>query len=164
MLTLRELSLDDAPAVQRIYSGESVRFTHGDGFCMTAEDARRRVTEALALALEIPCSRWDFVLLAADDAIGVIALRVREPGMATVSYILRQDTWGQGYATEAVRQVVTFAFARTDLGCLEAKHHPDNLASGRVLIKAGFTCVGMSDLHTEGGVVMPYPKYELRRC
>ncbi|MFY4719140.1 GNAT family N-acetyltransferase [Streptomyces sp. LaBMicrA B280] len=155
--------MSDAPAVQRVYSGESVRFTHGDGYRMTVEDAHRRITEALTLAQEIPRPRWDFSLLVADDVVGVIALRVREPGMGTVSYILRQDAWGQGHATEAVRRVAAFAFTHTDLECLEAKHHPANPASGRVLAKAGFTCVGTSDLHAEGGVVVPYPAYELRR-
>ena len=50
MLILRELSLSDALAVQRIYSGEFVRFTHGDGYRVTAEDAHRRITGDLALA------------------------------------------------------------------------------------------------------------------
>ncbi|MCY0940166.1 GNAT family protein [Streptomyces sp. H34-AA3] len=30
---------------------------------------------------------------------------------------------------------------------LEAKHHPDNAASGRVLAKVGFTRIGVVDLH-----------------
>ncbi|MFF8993255.1 GNAT family N-acetyltransferase [Streptomyces sp. NPDC014983] len=158
------MSVDDAPAVQRVYSGESVRFTHGDGYRMTVVDAHRRIIEALARVCEIPRMRWDFALLVADDLIGVIALRVREPGRGTVSYILRQDAWGQGYATEAVRRVVAFAFTRVDLGCLEARHHPDNPASGRVLTKAGFTCVGTSHLHAEDGPAVPYRAYELRRC
>ncbi|CAL2066460.1 protein of unknown function [Streptomyces murinus] len=49
--------MSDAPAVQRIYSGESVRFTHGDGYRVTVEDAHRRITEDLALVQEIPRPR-----------------------------------------------------------------------------------------------------------
>lgn len=30
--------------------------------------------------------------------------------MGTISYILREDTWGNGYATEAAQHVVDFAF------------------------------------------------------
>ncbi|MFF4524261.1 GNAT family N-acetyltransferase [Streptomyces bluensis] len=162
MLTLRGAALDDVPAVQRIYSGASVRFTHGDGYRMTAEDARQRITKALAVAGEMPRPCWDFVITVADDVIGMIALRTREPGLGSLSYILRQDAWGRGYATDAVRRAVAFAFTRTDLKRLEAKHHPDNPASGRVLAKSGFTYVGMSDLRTENGAVVPYPVYEIR--
>jgi ribosomal-protein-alanine N-acetyltransferase len=162
VITLRDLTVDDAPAVQRIYSGASVKFTHGVGYRMSAEDARARITKALELAREVPRSRWDFGITVGGDLIGVISLRVREPGLGTLSYILREDTWGNGYATETAKQVVGFAFTTAGLERLEAKHHHGNPTSGRVLAKAGFTCVGTSEFHAEDGVVVPYPVYELR--
>lgn len=42
--------------------------------------------------------------------VGLIALRRCSSSMGTLSYILREGTWGNGYATEAVRYVVDFAF------------------------------------------------------
>ncbi|MEU1670100.1 GNAT family N-acetyltransferase [Streptomyces sparsogenes] len=163
MLTLRELAMGDSPAIRRIYSGASVRFTHGHGYEMTDEGACRRVAKALESARTIPRPRWDFGIVVVGDVIGMISLRVREPGLGTLSYILREDCWGNGYATQAAKRVVDFAFAHTGLKCLAAKHHPANLASGRVLAKAGFTCLGISDLHAEDGVVSPCPVYEIRR-
>lgn len=97
--------------------------------------------------------------------VGVVSLRVRQPGLGTLSYILREDTRGNGYATEAVKRVVEFAFTAAGLERLErleAKHHPDNPASGRVLARAGFQYVGAADLCAVDGVVVPYPVHEPR--
>ncbi|MFI0813757.1 GNAT family N-acetyltransferase [Streptomyces echinatus] len=86
-----------------------------------------------------------------DELIGLISLRRRTPSAATISYILREDSWGNGCATHAARQVVTVAFTTAGLNRLEAMHHPDHPASGRVLTKAGFTHVGTSERHTDDG-------------
>ncbi|MEU3189017.1 GNAT family N-acetyltransferase [Streptomyces sp. NPDC006923] len=90
----------------------------------------------------------------------MISLRRRTPAMGTISYILRDDRWGNGYATQAAHQVVTVAFTTAGLNRLEALHHPDNPASGRVLAKAGFTRIGTADRDSEIGPV-PYELYAL---
>ncbi|WP_260867692.1 GNAT family N-acetyltransferase [Streptomyces sp. SAJ15] len=86
-----------------------------------------------------PRARWSWGILHEDELIGLSVLRRRTPAMGTISYILREDTWGNGYATETAKQVVVAAFTTAGLDRLEAMHHPDNPASGRVLAKAGFT-------------------------
>ncbi|MFJ3650628.1 GNAT family N-acetyltransferase [Streptomyces murinus] len=165
MLTLREVTLDDAPAVQRIYCGASVRFTHRNGYRMTPEDAHRRVTEVLHKAREKPRTVWDFAIAIDGDMCGLITLRASGPELGSLSYILRHEVWGRGYATEAVRDIVAFAFAHTDLRRVTAKHHPDNLASGRVLEKAGFTRVATLRLRADDGTVVPYQAYTIScRC
>ncbi|MFJ5735060.1 GNAT family N-acetyltransferase [Streptomyces microflavus] len=79
----------------------------------------------------------------AGDLVGITKLGHRPGGHGRVSYVLREDRWGQGYATRAVEELVTFAFTTVGLDSLGARHHPDNPASGRVLAKAGFARVGM---------------------
>ncbi|WP_024756047.1 GNAT family N-acetyltransferase [Streptomyces exfoliatus] len=160
MITLRELTSGDVPAVQHIYSKASVRFTHAQPY--TIKQASDRVGRALAAAAERPRNQWDFGAVRDQELIGLVSLRLRGPGHGTLSYILRQDTWGHGYATEAARQASVFAVTALGLDCLEAKHHPGNLASGRVLVKVGFTQVGHADLPGKGGTVS-YPVYCLRR-
>ncbi|QTZ90058.1 GNAT family N-acetyltransferase [Streptomyces auratus] len=54
----------------------------------------------------------------------------RTLGAHGISYILREDAWGNGYATEAAKHVVAFAFTTARLERLEAMHHPDDPASG----------------------------------
>ncbi|MER8084251.1 GNAT family N-acetyltransferase [Streptomyces sp. NPDC087532] len=99
----------------------------------TLDQAHQKVQAALTRAVETPRGQLSWGILAADEMIGLIALRRRSPSMGSISYILREDTWGNGYATEAVEQVVAFAFTTVGLARLEAIHHPQNPASGRVL-------------------------------
>jgi hypothetical protein len=51
---------------------------------------------------------------------------------------------GHGYATTAVALVLDFASTALGLASVDAKHHPDNHASGRVLTKSDFTCTSRS--------------------
>ena len=50
--------------------------------------------------------------------------------------------WGQGFASEAVLEVVRFGHVALALRRIEAWTHPDNNASQRVLEKAGFVYEG----------------------
>ncbi|MFI1864767.1 GNAT family N-acetyltransferase [Streptomyces jumonjinensis] len=161
MVTLRALSPDDAPALARVYSGASTRHTTGKP--LTLDQAHDKIRTALARAAETPRAQWSWGILTDDELIGLIALRRRAPSMGTISYILREDSWDNGYATLAANQVVSIAFTTVGLNRLEAMHHPDNPASGRVLIKAGFTHVGTSDRHTDDGTTVPYQTYALQK-
>ncbi|GAB7028555.1 GNAT family N-acetyltransferase [Streptomyces sp. NPDC021749] len=159
MVTLRALALNDAKALTRIYSGASVRHTTGQE--LTLAQAQQKVQTALARAAETPRAQWSWAIVDTDEMIGLIALRRRTPSMGTLSYILREDTWGNCYATEATRHVVQFAFTTAGLERLEAMHHPANPASGRVLAKAGFTHTGTSNRPAEDGTAMAYEVYAL---
>ncbi|WP_328786965.1 GNAT family N-acetyltransferase [Streptomyces sp. NBC_00273] len=128
-MALRALTLDDAPALTRIYSGASVRYTTGRA--LSLDQAPEKIRSALVRAAATPRAQWSWGILAADEMIGLIALRRRSPVMGTISYILREDTWGNGYATDAAQQVVAFAFTTAGLERVEAMHHPANPASGR---------------------------------
>ncbi|MFJ2271795.1 GNAT family N-acetyltransferase [Streptomyces sp. NPDC087849] len=158
MVTLRALAPGDAPDLARIYSGASIRYTTGKA--LTLDQAQEKIRAALARGAENPRAQWSWGILAADEMIGLIALRRRSPSMGTISYILREDTWGNGYATHAAHQVAALAFTTAGLNRLEAMHHPDNPASGRILAKAGFSRIGTADRDTETGTV-PYELYAL---
>ncbi|MFJ1751315.1 GNAT family N-acetyltransferase [Kitasatospora sp. NPDC088134] len=54
---------------------------------------------------------------------------------------MRPDTWNRGCATLAVRHLLGPA-QRFGVSRVYARHHPDDPASGRVLIKAGFAPTG----------------------
>ncbi|MFE5885980.1 GNAT family N-acetyltransferase [Streptomyces hydrogenans] len=158
MVTLRALTLDDTPALTRVYSGASIRHTTGQP--LTLDQAHEKIRAVLARAAETPRAQWSWGIVTADELIGLIALRRRTPTMGTISYILREDTWGHGYATHAAHQVASVAFTTAGLTRLEAMHHPDNPASGRVLTKAGFTRVGTTDRNTDHGTAA-YELYAL---
>ena len=56
---------------------------------------------------------------------------------AEVGYVLAADSWGRGYATEALMALLELA-PQLGLELLHASVHPDNAASCRVLEKCGF--------------------------
>lgn len=89
-----------------------------------------------------------FVFREDDDALvgGVTLSNIRRGVAQTASlgYWAGQMFAGNGYTTAAVRAVVRFAFEELDLHRVEAACQPDNMASRRVLEKAGFTQEGIA--------------------
>ena len=63
-----------------------------------------------------------------------------------LTYTLARAAWGRGYATEAARAVLRWAFAGLLLPRVEAVADPGNHASLRVLEKAGMVPLGPREL------------------
>ena len=61
---------------------------------------------------------------------------------ASLTYCLSDAAWGQGYATEAARTLLQWAFEALDLNRVQAETDTRNLASARVLEKLGFVREG----------------------
>jgi RimJ/RimL family protein N-acetyltransferase len=61
---------------------------------------------------------------------------------AALGYCLDRPAWGQGFATEAARALLQWAFAALDLNRVQAETDTRNLASARVLEKLGFVREG----------------------
>ncbi len=61
-----------------------------------------------------------------------------------MGYSLDQEHNGKGYTTEAAKLVVKYAFETLNLHRIEAGVMPDNIASIRVLEKAGFHKEGIA--------------------
>lgn len=75
--------------------------------------------------------------------VGVVSLD-HEHERASLGYCIGSRYWNQGYVTEAVCAVIQYL--RTEVGVkrIDAKHHIDNPASGRVMEKCGMKYVGNS--------------------
>ena len=59
-----------------------------------------------------------------------------------LGYALGEDYWGNGYATEACREVMRYAFNDRECLVLSATHFPQNASSKRVIKKLGFISEG----------------------
>jgi [ribosomal protein S5]-alanine N-acetyltransferase len=73
--------------------------------------------------------------------VGSVGVHLRETGFE-LGYWLGRPYWGQGFATEAGREVLDFAFRNLRAEIIEAGWFHDNPASGRVLEKLGFAPTG----------------------
>lgn len=79
---------------------------------------------------------------------GGIGLRLAlEHQQAELGYWLGVPYWGQGYATEAARELLRYGFEDLDLHRIFASHFKHNLASGRVLAKLGMRYEGCQREH-----------------
>ena len=76
--------------------------------------------------------------------IGWCSLTKWNPGYrsAWLGYCLEDAAWGHGYATEAARAVLRWAFDTLDLNRVQAEADTRNAASARVLDKLGFVREG----------------------
>jgi ribosomal-protein-alanine N-acetyltransferase len=63
-------------------------------------------------------------------------------------YLLKAHYWGQGLATEATRALLHYAFGPMNLASLHGGVAPENIASKRVMEKAGMKYLGLDE---EGG-------------
>ncbi len=80
--------------------------------------------------------------------IGAIGLDInRDNNSAELGYWIGVPYWGKGYATEAARTVLDFAFIHLNLNRVWAHHFDRNDASGRVLQKAGMRMEGYFPQH-----------------
>ncbi|MFI6316775.1 GNAT family N-acetyltransferase [Nonomuraea sp. NPDC050556] len=61
---------------------------------------------------------------------------------ASLGYCLVEEMWGHGYATEAVRALLEWAFDAMDLNRVQAEADTRNAASAGVLEKVGFVREG----------------------
>lgn len=81
--------------------------------------------------------------VAAGALVGAISLRLtRAHRRAELGYWVSRAEWGRGYATEAVRRLLAFAFDELGLHRVEAHHFVENPASGRVMARAGMRTEG----------------------
>jgi ribosomal-protein-alanine N-acetyltransferase len=93
-----------------------------------------------------------YVLVADDGAVlGRFNLVFVEDGVAKLGYRVAQHVAGRGVATATVRDLCSLAASRHGITTLRAATSHANVASQRVLLKAGFVPVGPADPADIGG-------------
>ena len=75
--------------------------------------------------------------------IGACGLDMRDAPTPELGYWLGAQYWGHGFATEAARAVIDYAFEHLEHDALQAGARVSNPASRRVLEKCGFQWTGV---------------------
>lgn len=138
-LVLRPFRREDAEAVARLAGDRDVAFNalhipHPMDVSI-AEAWIESHEEAFQEGLAI-----NFAIVLRDEAelVGAVGLLVRrDHRRAELGYWIGKPYWGRGYATEAARAVVDYAFRTLGLNRVQADHLARNPGSGRVLQKLG---------------------------
>jgi len=142
-LVLRPLTLADAPDLQRLAGAREValntlRIPHPypDG-AAEAWIGKQGTTPEIVFGIEHQ-----------RQLIGAIGLvPEREHDRAELGYWIGVPFWGKGFATEAGRAMLRFAFDEQRLHRLTAQVFSRNAASARVLQKIGMKCEGTLHHH-----------------
>jgi [ribosomal protein S5]-alanine N-acetyltransferase len=139
-LTLRAPAWEDLDALHQIFSdAEVMRYwsspPHGD------RERTREMLVAIGRGFE-DRTVLQWAIERDDDrrVLGTVTLMPAPGGQprAEFGYILGRAHWGQGYAFEAQRRLIAFAFEDLALHRLEADVHRENAASVRSLERLGF--------------------------
>lgn len=113
----------------------------------TEERQKIRIEQALKKTDEGHLYAFGIFLKATDILIGDISLTQIARGdlqSCYTGFTLDKEYNGKGYTTEALQLIVDFAFRELKLHRIEAGAMPDNIASIRVLEKAGFIKEGIA--------------------
>ncbi|MBN8980223.1 MAG: GNAT family N-acetyltransferase [Rhizobiales bacterium] len=140
-LTLRQPTLADIEAIAGIVSDKRVsinlrRVPHP----YSVDDARDFINSTADSAETV------FLIEAANKAIGLVGLSWETEGVPELGYCFGVDHWGKGYATEAARAAIDFAFEEFAIERMTSGARVLNPASRHVLEKCGFNWTGV-ELH-----------------
>lgn len=85
-----------------------------------------------------------FLITRHDETIvGACGIAAQDDAAPEIGYWLGVKHWSQGYATEAVRAMIDYAFTELDHESLQAGARVTNPASRRILEKCGFQWTGV---------------------
>lgn len=147
-LRLREVTLDDAPALDRRDADPTI----GGEFNDFGPRARRPVAEQLAQVHRlVSIERGRLIVERRGDGlvIGDVSWHATRYGPGDTSRALNMgialypEARGQGFGTEAQRLLAELLLDRFEVERIEASTDVDNIAEQRALDKAGFTREGI---------------------
>lgn len=140
-LTLRPIGLDDSDAVFTEYAHDLAVLR----FLLWRPHATVTETQTLiARWLETPLSRT-YATIERDSGrlVGHFSLQLKAPHRVSFGYVLASSWWGKGFMTELVSEVVAWSLRQDGVWRVEAGCDVENLASARVMEKAGLVCEGI---------------------
>jgi RimJ/RimL family protein N-acetyltransferase len=144
IIAIRPWRIEDASALAVAINNKNVQDNLRDGlpFPYTEKDAAEFIT---AMLNTDPHDKFAFAVTLDDEAVGSIGV-FRQDNIhrrtGELGYYIAEKHWGNGYMTEAVRQICRYVFEHTDIIRIFAEPFAHNEASCRVLEKAGFQYEG----------------------
>ena len=139
---VRSWKRSDEDSLQRHANNRKIWINLRDGFPSpyTREDAR----EFLRIVTDL-APQTHFAITVDEAAVGAIGFRLRddvERCSAEIGYWLGEGFWGRGITTAALRAVTEYAMRTHELARVYAVPYEWNVASFRVLEKAGYVLEG----------------------
>ncbi|RYY68533.1 MAG: N-acetyltransferase [Chitinophagaceae bacterium] len=145
-LLICPLSIDYLNEVHQLHSSPEVDRYNTLGIPASIESTKSLMLEWLQAQEALPPTNYVFCikLIENNEFAGLIGLKIGKPAYRTAElwYKIDPPHWRKGYASEAVAEILKFAFSKLKLHRVEAGCAVDNTSSIRVLEKAGMIAEG----------------------
>lgn len=138
-LILRPFVMSDCDDVLDNWaSNHKVQAEYGEPIYSTRGEVMRLLANWINQYENDDFYRWAIIEKQSKQNIGQIAFcKVYiDCQTAEIEYCIGENYWGYGYAGEALKGIIDYAFANTEFIKLEAFHRAENIKSGRVLEKS----------------------------
>ena len=132
-LLLRPLTLEDASDVFE-WTGDPVV----NRFMPYPVHPNVETTKVWISQIDPDTNEFCFSLKTTGKVIGSGSIHQEDDGRYALGYNLNRQYWGMGYATEAARGMIKWAYEHLNARDFKACHATANTASGNVLGKCGF--------------------------
>lgn len=134
--TFTEEELDEEmPLIVRRCAGGCIGI-----WCLIDKTTREKLGTAILLPLPVDLDDTDWDLVVGDGI---------PEGEIEIGYILKKTAWRKGYATEACKRLLQFAFEESPLQEIVATIDAENTASRNVLEKSGLIYEGLVHAYME---------------
>lgn len=144
-LYLRKITVDDASDIFEYLSNDMVTRYLGKESLINIEGAYDIINKIEINYSERRGIRWGIIHKESKKLIGTIgydAIQIKNK-RADIGYDINSNYWRQGFAIEAINEVIQFGFTKLDLNRIGSVVFPDNIASLNLLKKVGFTKEGL---------------------
>ncbi|MEY8484974.1 GNAT family protein [Lachnospiraceae bacterium 48-21] len=161
---IRKWELSDAKDLAAALSNKKVQDNLRDGlpYPYTEQDGKDFISAMLSADEN---ETFAFAITVDNTVIGSIGIFRQENihrQTAELGYYIAEEYWGKGIMTEAVRQICEYVFRESDIIRIYAEPFVYNIASCRVLEKAGFQYEGtLRSNAVKNGKVMDMKMYSL---
>ena len=161
---IRQWRIEDKVQLAHILNNKKILMNLRDGipYPYTIKDAEEYIQNMLSSDNN---QTFAFAISVDDQVIGSIGV-FRQDNIhyrtAEMGYYIAEAYWGKGYASSAVKQVCQYVFHHTDIIRIFAEPFVYNMASCRVLEKAGFQLEGILRSNSEkNGKILDMKMYAI---
>ncbi|MBU5437361.1 GNAT family N-acetyltransferase [Tissierella sp. MSJ-40] len=139
-LILRELNKDDFASIHS-YASDSEVSQYLPWGPNSEADTQVFLNKIIKYQCDSPRYDYEIAVVTKEDnkLIGVCAIHISNPSNREgwIGYCYNKEYWGNGYASEAAKEIIEFGFTGLDLHRIFATCDPNNIGSAKVLEKIG---------------------------
>ncbi|HJR52711.1 MAG TPA: GNAT family N-acetyltransferase [Gemmatimonadota bacterium] len=136
------------------------RVTRLIGGPFSDEEIRERLAAEIANGGTLGIQYWPIFRLDDGAFVGCCGFRPHPAtGGFELGFHLLPEHWGRGYAAEAARSAIDYAFASLGAETIHAGHHPENTRSGALLERLGLRRIG-EELYPPTGRFHPTYRFD----